>query len=117
YLVAAHYGGRAADARSVLKRLAMAPPFVAVVVAVLVHPLPPPPTPPARPPPPSGCSTYFASQGRSSRCSWCLRWVCCSSRGGSRRQRFFRPWRSVAGRALPWERGSRSGWVSTAGSG
>ena len=42
YLVAAHYGGRAADARSVLRRLAMAPPFVAVVVAVLVNRLAPP---------------------------------------------------------------------------
>jgi malate permease and related proteins len=41
YLVAAHYGGRAADARSVLRRLAMAPPFVAIVVAVLVNRLAP----------------------------------------------------------------------------
>ena len=42
YLVAAHYGGRAADVRSVVRRLAMAPPFVAVVVAVLVNRLAPP---------------------------------------------------------------------------
>jgi malate permease and related proteins len=42
YMVAVRFGGRAANARAVLRRLAVAPPFIAIVVALLVNRLAPP---------------------------------------------------------------------------
>ena len=42
YLLAARYGGHAADARAVMGRLARAPPFLAIVAALLVNRFAPP---------------------------------------------------------------------------
>lgn len=42
YLLAVRFGGHAADARQVLSRLASAPPFLAIVVALIVNRLAPP---------------------------------------------------------------------------
>jgi malate permease and related proteins len=42
YMVAVRFGGHAANARAVLRRLAVAPPFIAIVVALLVNRLAPP---------------------------------------------------------------------------
>jgi hypothetical protein len=44
YLLAARYGGHAADARAIVVRMALAPPFLALVVALLVNWLAPPET-------------------------------------------------------------------------
>jgi predicted permease len=44
YLLAARYGGHAADARAIVGRMALAPPFLALVVALLVNRLAPPET-------------------------------------------------------------------------
>ena len=42
YMVAVRFGGHATNARAVLRRLAVAPPFIAIVVALLVNRLAPP---------------------------------------------------------------------------
>jgi predicted permease len=42
FLLAVRFGGHAADARAVLRRLAVAPPFIAIVVALFVNRLAPP---------------------------------------------------------------------------